>query len=563
MPGVYREEPSRADPEPDPRCANDYDDIGGDILASGGFGKTGRRVANFEYQRKCPNAQNLIAIIGDTRTTPTASATTSATSRSRAWAERRSDVMIEGERPKLNVIRADRADGIYLRNFTVEFSDFNNIYVLETNGFRMQDIGRRVLARVRRPLVHLRPRPLRRTSRRYGNGDSGIYPGSGPEGHCQRYGIEIRNVNSHDNTLGYSGTAGNGVWTHDNKFHDNATGIDDRLVRLRPPGHAAGLLEVGEQPDLLQQRGLLQRRARRVLQEHADRAARPKIVCPTFQVAGRHRLPASPAATATSSADNYIYDNWRDGRASCSGSRPRSAATRPDDADGHRRTTTQFTGNKMGVRPDGKRDPNGIDFWWDEQGKGNCWRGNTEPRGAEPSSNAAIGSRPARSATASAPATRPSWPPGPVRDLGPDDNAGPARLRLVHPAARARGRLDRHERRRARRGDRRGTRLRRPGRLRASRSRSCREAPARRRAGRRRPAGGLRRLERRGLRQGLRPAEVGRGAAAVHAGHAPAATASSRATCATTRCGACASNLPDVRVLARNGDRVAADRRCS
>ena len=35
---------------------------------------------------------------------------------------------------------ADRADGIHLRNFTVQFSDFNNVYVLETNGFRMENI---------------------------------------------------------------------------------------------------------------------------------------------------------------------------------------------------------------------------------------------------------------------------------------------------------------------------------------------------------------------------------------------------------------------------------------
>ena len=41
---------------------------------------------------------------------------------------------------KLNVVRADRADGIFLKNFQVEFSDFNNIYVLETNGFHLDGI---------------------------------------------------------------------------------------------------------------------------------------------------------------------------------------------------------------------------------------------------------------------------------------------------------------------------------------------------------------------------------------------------------------------------------------
>ncbi|HWM12186.1 MAG TPA: hypothetical protein VNO82_22690, partial [Solirubrobacteraceae bacterium] len=66
MPGVYREQPSRRAPEPDPRCADDYEEIGSSLLESGVAGEGGgAKVANYEYQRKCPNAQNLIAVIGD------------------------------------------------------------------------------------------------------------------------------------------------------------------------------------------------------------------------------------------------------------------------------------------------------------------------------------------------------------------------------------------------------------------------------------------------------------------------------------------------------------------
>ena len=70
----------------------------------------------------------------------------------------------------------------------------------------------------------------------FGNGDSGIYPGSGPEGHCKRYGIEIRNVNSHHNVLGYSGTAGNGTFTHNSSFHHNNAGISDDSFASGHPG---------------------------------------------------------------------------------------------------------------------------------------------------------------------------------------------------------------------------------------------------------------------------------------------------------------------------------------
>ena len=50
-----------------------------------------------------------------------------------------------------------------------------------------------------------------------------------------------------------------------------------------------------------------------------------------------------------------------------------------------------FANNKMGVRPDGTPDANGNDFWWDEQGKCNCWSDNTSHSGLEPSSNVCSG----------------------------------------------------------------------------------------------------------------------------------------------------------------------------
>src|SRR5919106_650444 len=49
MPGVYREEPSRRAPEPDPACANDYEEIGSSLLASGVPGTGGgAKVADYE-----------------------------------------------------------------------------------------------------------------------------------------------------------------------------------------------------------------------------------------------------------------------------------------------------------------------------------------------------------------------------------------------------------------------------------------------------------------------------------------------------------------------------------
>ena len=37
----------------------------------------------------------------------------------------------------------------------------------------------------------------------------------------------------------------------------------------------------------------------------------------------------------------------------------------------------------MGIAPDGSIQHNGLDHWWDDQGEGNCWEGNTYSRGEQ------------------------------------------------------------------------------------------------------------------------------------------------------------------------------------
>jgi hypothetical protein len=386
MPGVYREEPSRESPEPDPRCADDYEEIGSSILASGVAGEGGgAKVANYEYQRKCPNAQNLIAIIGDGPDEDRV-CDSKCNLQIEGMGRTREDVLISGQRTKLNVIRADRADGISLRNFTVEFSDFNNVYVLETNGFRMEDIQSRY-SREYGFLSFTSDHGLYNRLEAFGSGDSGIYPGSGPEGHCARYGIEIRDSDSHHNTIGYSGTAGNGVWAHDNRFHHNATGMTTDSFASGHPGMPQDCAKW--------ERNLIYSNNEDYFNDERDAYCRdtpieerdPTIVCPTFQV---------PVGTGIGIfggngdivRDNTIWDNWRDGvkllyvPATFRGEPEKGIDTSFDNL---------FADNKMGVTPDGARDPNGNDFWWDEEGRGNCWSGNVGPAGGAPSSNVLTG----------------------------------------------------------------------------------------------------------------------------------------------------------------------------
>ena len=151
-------------------------------------------------------------------------------------------------------------------------------------------------------------------------------------------------------------------------------------------------VQVVEQQDLLEQQGPVQRRARRLLQAQPIEQRDPHTVCPTFQVpVGTGLLIAGGDDNVVQ--DNYIYDNWRNGTALFwvpATLRGEQDPTKLYDTSYNNR----YVGNHMGVRPDGSRDPNGKDFWWDgeegidnETSHGNCWTGNVGPNGNQPTSD--------------------------------------------------------------------------------------------------------------------------------------------------------------------------------
>ena len=105
---------------------------------------------------------------------------------------------------------------------------------------------------------------------------------------------------------------------------------------------------------------------------------------------------------------------------------------------------------------DGSRDPNGVDFWWDEEEgqdcveeqpgcvdndslNGNCWDGNRgfdgNPYSSDPPA-LLLPNCPGLDAFRSG-QLREAGDARAVRDLEPDGQHRPARVRLVHPPARA------------------------------------------------------------------------------------------------------------------------------
>lgn len=340
-------------------------------------------------QVKCPHNLNLIALFGDKTPDDASMKCDNQLCGTQLVGTGRSpeDVLIDNKFSKLNAIRADRVSGILLRNFTVQQSEFNAIYVLETDGYAIDTI----VARGNDEygiLAFASDHGLIENSDAYFNGDSGIYPGSAADLNTdskttavKRYAVEIRNNTSHDNTLGYSGTAGNSVYAHHNKFYNNATGIaTDSLF----PGHP----------------GLPQDHAKWSYNEifsnnsnyykkfvdtgicakpMKDRGYMQGTVCPVVPTpVGTGTLIAGGNFNTTS--NNWIYDNWRYGTMQFWVPAPLRDEYDPaklfDTSHGN-----QVINNSMGIKPDGTIAHNGMDHWWDDQGIGNCWENNKSSRG--------------------------------------------------------------------------------------------------------------------------------------------------------------------------------------
>ena len=346
---------------------------------------------SYADQRRCPGNLNLISVFGD-RTPGNESISCDSRfcgTQIVGTGREMTDVRIDNRFQKLNALRLDRAGGALVRNLTVEQAEFNAIYVLETDGFVID----RVTARGNDEygiLAFASDHGLIQRSDTYYNGDSGIYPGSGADLNADneelevtRYAIEIRRNKSHDNTLGYSGTAGNSIWAHHNEFYDNATGIaTDSLF----PGHP-GL----PQDHARWSRNKIYSNNENYYTRYVDTGVCDKPMAERGYINGTV-CPVVPTPVGTgvliaggnfnSTDHNWIYDNWRYGTMQFWVPAPLRDEYDPAllyDTSHHNHTVD----NKMGIAPDGSIAHNGTDHWWDDQGDGNCWQDNTYSRGEQ------------------------------------------------------------------------------------------------------------------------------------------------------------------------------------
>ncbi|MFE6854682.1 right-handed parallel beta-helix repeat-containing protein [Streptomyces sp. NPDC057674] len=357
LPGLYEEEPSL--PAPTGACAT----------LDAPKSSLGYQILSYEQQRQCPHNQNLVAILGKKNL------------QIEGTGASRLDVVIDAKYRKLNALRADGSDGVYFRNFTAQRTTFNSLYVLAADGFVIDD----VLTRWNDEygfLTFASDHGLYKNCESYGNGDSGIYPGSasnindGRGYDVPRYSIEITGCRSHHNMVGYSGTAGDSVWVHDNEFDHNMGGAS---MDSAFPGH----------PGLPQNHARFERNLIHDNNENyypyvadgtcakppVDRGYEQGVVCPQISMP-----PGTGIITAGGNwnlyENNWVYGHQRTAfylNAVPAFIRGESAWGKQTDTSHHNR----YADNHLGVDKSGTARPNRTDVWWDGQGSGNCWQPDT------------------------------------------------------------------------------------------------------------------------------------------------------------------------------------------
>ncbi|MBK5306918.1 MAG: right-handed parallel beta-helix repeat-containing protein [Frankiaceae bacterium] len=374
LPGLYREEPSW-----NPPCAQSYD---------GG-------IVSYDLIVSCGEVINLVTVAGDDpKDADIVCDTALCNLQIEGTGVRMEDVVLQGgfkadgDWIKHNGIKADRADGFYLRNLTAELFRENAIYVHETDGYTLDHVNARNndLYGI---LTFTSDHGLIKNCEASYNGDSGVYPGgqadvnkdSTTTGPLTRWAVEITGCESHHNALGHSGTAGNSVYFHGNSYHHNAAGfVTDSFVPNHPgmPQDHAWLTgnKIYSNNENYFERfvhsGICARKP-------AERGYGKGTVCPTFPVpVGTGVLIA--AGNYNLVEKNEIYDNWRYGAMLFWV----PGAIREDYEPFAQYDTSNgnwFKNNRLGFHPSGVVQPNGTDFAWDEQGVGNCWEGNVSSTG--------------------------------------------------------------------------------------------------------------------------------------------------------------------------------------
>jgi hypothetical protein len=394
MPGTYTEPKSRAAPTNDPSC--DQYEIGNDEGSS--------TAVSYNYQLNCPNDQNLVAVLGrklgpgtdpppqfERRGIPNVGACIRCNLQIEGSGVSPDDVVVDAGRVESGnggpegavkdvVFRADRADGFVLRNVTARHAAEHGVYVIESDGWVLEHF-KAFYNEEYGVLTFVGDHGVIRDCDAAGSGDSALYPGAAADTGeqtveaTQRYNTEVTRCDMHHSASGYSGTAANAVWIHENELYDNALGLTTDVFTA--PGHPG----FPQDSDLIENNNFRSNNFNPYLPGSEVDPTVPVPVGVGMWIAGGNNNTVR---------NNHFYDNWRRGvmlfavpnALVCpDGETVATPGCRPAEQSTSFRN--RFHGNSMGRRPDGTPDPNGADFFWDRfvGNTNNCWFNNTGPDG--------------------------------------------------------------------------------------------------------------------------------------------------------------------------------------
>jgi hypothetical protein len=370
FPGVYTEESSRKVTFNDPKCSPEdpkYWEPTNDSHGEDG------KVPTYQFHVDCPNSRNLIQILGDDPNDPDRKCDQKCNLLLEGVGKSPKDVLIVGDRKKRDVLRVDRADGIYLKNFTTEQASFNGVDVVETNGFVLEKLVGNYNQNYG-VLTFTSDNGLYDRVEGTGNGDSAIYPGSGPEGMCLRYGIEIKNSRSYGNTLGMSGTAGNGTYVHDTEFFNNGTGVVNDSFASGHPGMPQDCSKWENNKVYSNNNNFFELDNQKYCADTTFDKRPREHVCPQFQSPVGAGF-AFYGRTTTSSATTRCGTTGARATA-CSGCPARSAATTRSPLSATPRTATRSPRTSSASPPTASACPTASTSSGTSRGDRNCWEGN-------------------------------------------------------------------------------------------------------------------------------------------------------------------------------------------
>ena len=272
-------------------------------------------------------------------------------------------------------IRAERADGFYLRNVTLQHAEEHGVYPVEVDGYAID----RVKMAYNHEYGHLAftsDHGLIKNCEALGSGDAGVYPGASAQTgeqtieKKQRYNHEITRVRpppQHARTLGFDGRRH--PHPPQRRVRQRRRDLGRLVLGRRAPGLPAGLAARSRRTGSTRTTSTPTRTTSGFEPTCAIAAVGTGLAIGRRQREPRQRQPHLRQLATRRRCCSQVPDEL-----ACDLDTPQQTCSPEQFAEQSNSHRNRFFNNVMGVAPEGRRGiragkvlPNGIDFWWANQ----------------------------------------------------------------------------------------------------------------------------------------------------------------------------------------------------